>query len=55
MADSTRSVFRSPHPLPTLCRSRRCAILPRLESGRALCHCFSGRFDSAVFCPFGGC
>ena len=24
------------------------------EPGRALCHCFAGRFDSAAFCAFGG-
>ena len=28
--------------------------LVQQESGRALCHCFAGRFDSAAFCAFGG-
>ena len=28
--------------------------LVQQKSGRALCHCFAGRFDSAAFCAFGG-
>ena len=28
--------------------------LVQQKSGRALCHCFAGRFHSAAFCTFGG-
>ena len=34
--------------------SRANRFLVQQKSGRALCHCFAGRFDSAAFCAFGG-
>ena len=39
-------------------RSRYCSKANRIwfskKPGRALCHCFARRFDSAAFCAFGG-